>query len=259
MLSLALTLPAIAIRGQSLWSPFKGPLSAWWSSRDLSASPATWLDRVAALSLAPGGGAGTESTWGATSFNSVYPGLTFDGTDDRLETASTTGLPTAATSGLIYLLANITSSGAAFCPIGYGASAGANAARRLVKSNTTLAQMNDSTETLSGTGTNCSGVHVLVGRWTSSTMEGWLDGTAFAGNPETLDVTLNTGTSRVRVGANNAGVGGTTQIGAMVLSDILITPDNTTDERQRNEGFLAWRGGIQSSLAATHPYRSRHP
>ena len=33
----------------------------------------------------------------------------------------------------------------------------------------------------------------------------------------------------------------------------------TTRQRQQVEGFLAWDGGIQSSLAFDHPYRCVRP
>lgn len=56
------------------------------------------------------------------------------------------------------------------------------------------------------------------------------------------------------------GYGGSGQYLAGTLSEvILFNKVLTTTERQTVEGYLAWKWGIQASLAATHPYKTVQP
>ena len=43
------------------------------------------------------------------------------------------------------------------------------------------------------------------------------------------------------------------------INEIVITSNLSTTERQKMEGYLAWKWGIQSSLPAGHPYKNAAP
>ena len=55
---------------------------------------------------------------------------------------------------------------------------------------------------------------------------------------------------------------GTTRVvdnAAGILREMVVTPVLSDADRQRLEGYLAWRWGLQASLATGHPYKSAAP
>ena len=64
---------------------------------------------------------------------------------------------------------------------------------------------------------------------------------------------LNTGTM------TNATMGGSIT-SAFVMGELLVYDSSLTpDQRQQVEGYLAWKWGLQASLASTHPYKTITP
>ena len=43
------------------------------------------------------------------------------------------------------------------------------------------------------------------------------------------------------------------------VAEVIIVPTLSTDDRQRLEGYLAWKWGLQGSLPGGHPYESAAP
>jgi hypothetical protein len=89
---------------------------------------------------------------------------------------------------------------------------------------------------------------------------------------DSFDISVNGGTSSVRL--NNTGALGTTgvRIGAdltvtnggntwdgQIGEIIIISGDLTLADRQRLEGYLAWKWGLESNLPANHPYKLLPP
>jgi hypothetical protein len=71
-----------------------------------------------------------------------------------------------------------------------------------------------------------------------------------------------TSTSGVNIGTNGMSgvrIGGGNPSPYVFHSVLIINRIPTTDERERMEGYLAWRYGIQSSLPANHPFIASPP
>jgi hypothetical protein len=72
-------------------------------------------------------------------------------------------------------------------------------------------------------------------------------------HPPVYGATLNTSTTRTRIGSNSANTAAAFWNG--VVRHVLVTTELTQAQRLALEGWLAWDGGLLSSLPATHPYR----
>lgn len=223
-------------------------LLADWNADDLAdGAVTTWTD--AASSLAPTQGtADARPVKAADSFNG-RAGVTFDGTDDELTLSSVTTIPTGSTAGEIWALVSFNSSANVEQVISYGGT-GSATNRQLRKGASNLINGSDGAAT--ATGPSCVGPHIVGLSFKGTALNGWMDGTAFSGNPTTI-ATLNTGTTRLRIGANVGTTAG--QFLGGVIRRIIVTAELTTDQRQRVEGFLALEGGIQTNLPVDHPYR----
>lgn len=264
--------PNIIGRGQ-YWDPYQlGPnLRAWWCADDHGTSRMTddgaglissWIDRIG--NLAATGTTTQRPTWASNSLNSL-PAVTFDASANQLFTGTTTGLPVATTSGELWCLVGqsaLVADTTLRCAIAYGSTA-ANGTRllaRKVTSGTNRAQASidrNIAENVADTITDFSGNHIFMAYFDQSgqIIGGRVDGSATT--PPTGAMTLmNTGATRVRLGANIDGSGLWNGPGAHYL---IITGLQTLAQRQRLEGFLAWNRVLQAILPATHPYRWGRP
>jgi hypothetical protein len=71
--------------------------------------------------------------------------------------------------------------------------------------------------------------------------------------------TSTTGTNPGTNGMNGVRIGGGVPAPYVYHSVLILNRIPTTDERQKMEGYLAWRYGIQSSLPANHPFVASPP
>lgn len=235
-------------------------ISAWWSALDKglmiddgAGLISSWTDRVSGLALTATTTA--RPTWGATSFNSAYAGLTFDGTANCFVTTTLTALPTGANAGEIWYVGSATHQATTAQFVAYGGTA-ANSARLMQKTNTDAPSVTDRTVSAADLANTCLSPCILKGDWSATVMNGYVNGTLFSQCPATIP-SLNTGTTRMRVGAGNGTAAGFVQ---MVLSDIIITSAvSSTANRQKMEGYLAWNRGLSSVLPASHPYKLGPP
>ncbi len=69
------------------------------------------------------------------------------------------------------------------------------------------------------------------------------------------DITNNTGLFIFGDNRNNSGVGANIMIFEMVGFNTQLT----TSDRQKIEGYLAWKWGLTSNLPSTHPYKNSRP
>lgn len=236
-------------------------IAAWWRARDRALMTddgggliSSFKDATTGLAVTASTGA--RPTWGATSFNSTHPGLTFDGIANVLQTASLSSLPTGSTPGEIWFVGQFVSPGANNSEmVCYGAGAGAT--RALLTSAAGRAAVSDNAATLNGpAGTNFTPLF-FSGSWSGTNQNGYLNGTAFTGNPGTI-ASLNTGTTKLTIGAFNSA--SPAFFAAIVLSDILIMNGVlSTSNRQKMEGYFAWTRGLSSVLPQTHPYKFAPP
>lgn len=235
-------MPALKrLRPWDWWSPYltKGggaatPITilgasalAWWTADradliTLSGSEVTsWKDVVAAYDAAQGTSA-RRPLYSATSYNGA-PGVTFDGTDDRLEMASQP-FPSAANPCEIWViteqqaLAADTSERAVF---GYGGGSAATARRASRSVNTGTVRAMNRVGTGAGSGAietttpENLGRHVMRARIDATTY-----GISIDGNTEvTGSIVPATGSTRAVIGATDA-LGGFWQ---GVVRDVVVT------------------------------------
>jgi hypothetical protein len=236
-----------------LWHPglLGSDLVAWWRADGLAdGAPATWVDRVIPKTLTATG----TPTKASNSFNSAYPGVTFNGTTDYLQITNTTSLPSGATAGMIFVHCSATDTAAVQVAFGYGNTGAIS--RRVQVSATEEPAVSDGTTITSGTAGEGLGPALICGRWSGTTQEGWRNGTAFAGNPGVI-ATLATATNRTRLGASTAGT--PNQFFAGVIRHVFVTLDLSTANRQFLEGWIMWDSGLQASLPGDHPYQTVRP
>jgi hypothetical protein len=119
----------------------------------------------------------------------------------------------------------------------------------------TLTAIGDTTTTVAFTKT--LNWHMRSFRHGSNSHEAWLNGTA--GTPQTQTSTAVP--ERTSVGGLIAGVSDTIvnpHIGD--IAEIIICPTAIVDaDRQKVEGYLAWKWGLEGDLPAGHPYENAAP
>jgi hypothetical protein len=230
------------------WSPLKlGPaLLAWWASDrpeliSLSSSKVTsWRDVVGGYDVAQATD-GARPLWSATSFNG-RPGVTFDGTDDFLETA-TSPLPTnAALTYHMFGLAQQDGLVADAVTRFLICSGGTNARRGIGRIVSGGANRGFSSQG-SGAGNTpaidtvvaLDGRHVITGRFGPADT-----GVAVDSQAETVAAVLGSyNTSRLRIGANT--ITTATQFWKGAVSDIVCAVGLTPEQVFRTTAWLLER------------------
>lgn len=252
---------AARAKGQ-FWTPYNlglDQLRAWWSADDHGTSRmtddgagliSTWVDRINGVSVTATTSA--RPTWASNSYNSAYAGLTFDGTANCFVSTSFAAFPTGAVAGEIWGLVSqsaIAGGGTRYLAV-YG-----GPIRSLIV-NTVLSFQVFADALLTDLGGARTGNFILGGNWAGTTEGGRINGADT--NPATAVIgTLNTGTTRFRIGAiNNASAANFWQ---GVIRHVFVTTTLTVAQRQQLEGWLAWDAGLTSLLSASHPYKNRRP
>jgi hypothetical protein len=196
-----------------------------------------------------------RGTWGVNSFNSAYPGITLDGIANCYATTSLGPLPVGSAPGAMIWVGTIANPGSTNGQIvSYGTGAGTT--RTIRQSTAGFYGVSDSSNTVSASASNFSPA-IVYGDWSGTVENGYMNGAAFSGNPKTIG-SLNTGATRLRVGANvSASPGGFTP---SVVSDVMILSGvPSIADRQRLEGYFAWNRGLANVLPAKHPYKGAPP
>jgi len=248
-----------------LWHPDnlgRDKLAAWWDPNDQGSTNMTndgaglisaWRDRMNGLTVAAAGTA--RPTWAATSFNSLYQGLTFDGVDDVLIVASTGVLPVGTNEGWIFALANQTDTADIDGQIAYGTHASPQV-RGFLKSAGDRLQLATEGTPLTDSGTTFTGMKLAAGRFGPGglTLEGWINDAPTT--PPSVATSFNTGTATTRLGAY---LGGLYYFQGVMSHMMVIRGPLSTLERNRLSAWLLWNTGLQANLAANHPFRNERP
>jgi hypothetical protein len=262
-MAFAMRAPAFAAPAAPPWTPLDlgASLKGFWNADDHGTANMTddgaglissWKDRVSALNCT--GAAALRPTWAATSFNSVYPGVTFGGTQ-YLVAATVGSLPAGATAGEIWFSAhNKTAAGGSnMFAFSYGGNA--TLMRAIFRNSTNRAVLHDAAASTANTAALWDAASFMGGFWAGTTQDGRQNGSPWSA-PGTI-TSLNTGTAGVAIGARknatpDAPFGGT-------LRHILVTLTLTALQRQQMEGWLAWDAGMSALLPVGHPYKSARP
>ena len=109
----------------------------------------------------------------------------------------------------------------------------------------------------SGSGLTPRGVYSIVN--TSNVLYGYANGTQWGTNTFTFNTT-NVG---IALGMRHLGTlraeGGASAFDGNISEVIIYNTALTTTQRQQVEGYLAWKWGLQASLASGHPHLSATP
>lgn len=239
---------------------FPGVPSQRWTPIELGASLLGWYDASVASSVttATGGvsqwddlsGNGKHATQ-ATSGNrpdSVTDGIDFvPANNDHLITDVATGtvlrccaavLQSDSTTGLRAIVGDRTAVGWLFAINGD-------------KLHMQVAGVGDIL-TAGTTAVTTGGNRIVLGNSTASTWRVSVNGTAQTGS-HSVSVSNS---AKAELGARNGGTG-TKYDG--IFREVVICTNLATADQERLEGYLAWKWGLVSSLAAGHPYKDQSP
>lgn len=181
-------------------------LLGWWNADDVSTITkdgsnlvSSWKDKVAALDAVQATGS-SQPVHTLTSFNG-NPGVTFDGVDDQLTTATQPFPATTSSAGIWVLvqqsalIADVNQKVA----FGYGAAATTSrSAGRAVVTVTNRGELLTGATATDDTAVDLSSRHVIRGEWNATTTTITVDG----GTPVPQALVPNTATTRCRIGAN---------------------------------------------------------
>jgi hypothetical protein len=241
-------------------------LKAYWDADDHGTGRMTdagsgvisaWQDQTAGLSLTATTTA--RPTWASTSFNSIYAGVTCDGSANNLAVSSTTGLVTGTTDGWIFGLLQSVSSGSIGAAFGYGVATASNS-RQVSKTAADFSQISDGSAALTDAAHSIVGPHVLAGEWTGSAILGFVDESP--NSRSSIAASSNTSTTRTRFCGSQATSPANFYSGVIrtvIVTGALTGFTNGASPRQQLGAWLAWHGGIQANLPWNHPYRNRAP
>jgi hypothetical protein len=251
------------------WVPTDlGAALKFWVNAD-DHGTAGWTDDGAGLMSAvkdrvgntPFTAATTERpTWSATSFNSAYAALAFDGVANAMVTTTMGAFVTGTTAGCMFLVLSNTST-VAGARIAFAYGSGTAATSRNIQKGTAAAPVrmavSDQQVALVDTVTLFTGPALAFGSWSGTTETGRLNGQDTTPASTTLTTTINTPATRARLGA----LTGTTAASFWqgLIRHAIVTTALAALEIQKLEGWGAWDSGIQSVLPAGHPYKSAAP
>lgn len=234
------------------WSPFDH--GTGFMTDDGAGLISNYVDRIRSVAVTATTTA--RPTWSATRFGGTYPGFTFDGVANCFVTTTLTNIITGATGVEIFMVAqNLDLVTSGLVALRWGtAAAGLTGIQKNGTSSSTVLVTDGTTTRGSGT-VNFDSPRIIHTRHTGTTLALSTDGSAEL--TATCASKNNNGT-RFRIGANTAPTAASFFNG--YIGDIFITrdlPDTLT--RQKGQGFLAWRFGLQANLPDTHPYRWSPP
>jgi hypothetical protein len=273
-----------AVGGQKLWRPDElgASLALWLDAEDTASitlngsTVAQWDDKSGNGRNASQATASVQPTYLATGFNGK-PTLQTDGSD-VLELGVTSlgrnvGGLTCAMVGLhpagqtflsnaqeIFISAGTISSSTRFAT-SPNATGGATANRYAVAGRRldadSYASVSSSTDSLANRGNPW--IRVAQRAYSAGVANHWTNGTqdmtnqtfagqtaGFTSDTESLRTVLFAGADRLPSGSQ--------------LSEIVLTHSTmTNDDRQKLEGYLAWKWGLEANLPSGHPYESAPP
>lgn len=247
----------VLLSGNVAWTPLSlGPLlAAWWDAQytpslTFNASNVSgWADRINGIAASQATGA-NQPGYSATARNGKA-GLTFNGTTQFMAFGVNAFLPTGTNPSFIATAAFVNAGAAFNATFGYGASSATNT--RLIQKNNanTAAVSMFGTDLTDGTWSNIDAF--IEGQFSSASMSGWDDGTAFGPIVAAFNTTVSSGNIGSIPGPAN-GFNGTIQQ-VVVLNNV-----PSTCQRQKLEGWESWYDGKAGvNLPVGHPYKNSAP
>jgi len=255
----------LGLFGSGLWTPSGIASALWLDAGDASTitlnstTVSQWNDKSGNGRNATQGTALQQPTYTSNSQNG-YGIISFDGSNDNLDISSTTVITSGNSNFGIF---------AAYKPklaSGYGtilANYSAGNFELLFGSQSIAAYLapwglwnNGAIDLDSDNYTQNANLFISCIR-TGGSVVGYTNGTTKNTVAHTTSVYTGANTASVwTVGANTIN----TEAGNMDLYELIVINETvSTDTRQRTEGYLAHKWGLQASLPSDHPYKSSAP
>jgi len=254
--------------GAQLWTPAQISTVFWYDADDYSSftlsgsSVSVWGDKSGNNNDATQSVAANKPTYSATASSGSLPGVTFDGTNDSLSVATTAGQN--QTHGIYWVFSRSgAGSGDAYRPdIGILPNPGSDCgALHYIKTDNLGASypylpgaaLGQAYDLASGTAYVNGSPNVMSfqsnttgwGVWRTGTLEGTTAGITTPNN-------LNIGYVFAHQPPGTRYTNG-------VYSEALMVEVTDTTTRQKIEGYLAWKWGLEANLPADHPYKNSPP
>jgi methionine-rich copper-binding protein CopC len=265
-----------------------------WTPAELSQPSALWLDASDSGTITLSGSAvsqwndksgnsrnfaqatgGNQPAYSATSFNTSYPGVTFDGSSDFMSAGDTLDVGSQSL-GIIAAVKYNTSntSGMVISKTRYAAGAGRYFMGRFQGTGFGLGSgtqyqyvaESDFASAISPSADSSTSPRLLgldLNRQTSGSIKNWIDGVAVKTSTFTGNATAYNSNDLLLLGAYGNPTGTGPQASSYlsgVISEVVVVQTAMSDtDRQKLEGYLAWKWGMQANLPEGHSYKSAAP
>lgn len=277
-----------------LRSRFFGAARAWWTPAQLGPALALWLDAADASTITLNGS--TVSQWSDKSGNSRHftqataasqptynatvlggkPALTFDGTSDFMSADDTLDV---GVNGLTIMsvvkYATNNQSGVIIGKTRYASGAGRYVLYRSLSTGlfgtgamfaTALATPDVPNSYITQVSDSSTNTKIFGLEWNRSpgAVRIWDNGTNTATVSYTGDNYNLNSADQLWIGAYQNATGTApptpaTYLNGQIAEIVIALPNLSSNDRQRLEGYLAWKWLLESSLPANHPYKNSPP
>lgn len=263
-----------AARQGRLWTPalLRGDakLVGWFDAMDVgtiattSSAVSQWSDKSGRANHVTNSSASNRPTYGANGLKGGYPGVIHDASVDAqyLATLSFTGLVDNVST---YGVHSFTSASVSFARMTSFADAGqsdfnsANGAASLLRDSTNANVHAFAANTASTVVAISYGIPFIAGgRITTTTKGVAVNGTL--ATQTAMAARAFASPTRFAIGGEwtGAGIVVATRLHG-VTAEVVVCKDETTRDRERLEGYLAWKWALVDNLPASHTYKNRPP
>lgn len=254
---------AIADASSRPWDPTMAstPLARWFDLQD-GATLAVADGAASAVASKVGADvlvqatAGNRPAYGATLFDGARPGLSFDGTDDGLNTTSVSDLTGPLTVISVFTMDGAATAYARLVSLGPASLPDyVNGFVPILRDNSSAAIDSYRNNALVVTAAIATGVPaIVVNDADATTIRFVVNGTAGSAVSST-HVAYAPGELAVGMATNGAGYRWKGKLGELLIYKGSLS----LGDRQKAEGYLAWRWGLTAYLPSGHPYKSFAP
>lgn len=260
--------------GPKLWRPTEIATALWLDAEDTStitlngSTVSQWADKSGNGRNVSQATAASQPAYSASNLNGK-PGLVFDGSNDILGAGSTALLRNVSGCSVFVVFRYTTVPTVARIPFAILSNSGN--ARLQVASNLTVGKHQilgrrldaDPFQAAATSSQNIVAdtaiIQAGVITYSAATAAQWINGVLDGQNAafQTAGNTQDTNSLGVFVGAGNASI--TSPANCSFNECLIIHSALSTADRERMEGYLAWKWGLQASLPADHPYKTLPP
>lgn len=243
-------------RGRPAWTPSLIQTALWLDAADAStitlngSTVSQWRDKSGNARHVAQATAANQPTYTANGLNGK-PVLTFDGINDFLQATSFT--VSRIVSVMVVASTNNTAQNQYLLDESNSATYGGGLSIRFATTGSVRFWGQDVIAITDIAGVIQGAASIIGGVENNSVRNAFLNGVS---SPNSIPGTSTRNALNPRIGHSNL-LGGFLD---GIISEIVLTDSAlSTTDRQRLEGYLAWKWGLQSNLPANHPYKNSPP